>query len=99
MSKYVVNSESERIYSEKNIDDICKNKCIWEWTDAIWVRQLWDVSVSFGARSGFLGSIYSRDLEALSLEPLSLYKRHFNFVVHKIMRELALYKTFTSINQ
>jgi hypothetical protein len=58
-----------------------------------------DISVPVGARSGFLAPIYNRDLETLSLDPLSLYKRHFNFVVHKIMGELTLYKIFTSINQ
>jgi hypothetical protein len=64
-----VYSESERIYSEKFIYGICTNKHNWEWTDALLVRQLGAVSVSVGAWSGFLCSIYNRDLEAHCLDP------------------------------
>jgi len=65
MSKDVVKK-----YIRKNfIDDTCTNKCNWEWTDVLLVRQLGNVSVSVRARSGFIGSIYCQDLKALSLDP------------------------------
>lgn len=33
------------------------------------------------------------------VEHIEYYALHFNFVVHKIMGELTLYKIFISINQ